>query len=481
MRATSHPATLRFPRVPPPHRPALRLVPEPAPLPPPPDINEAPLYLEPEFADQTEVMEKLWFEPAPPIELPPKGGWLARALASPQLMHFNRLIILALVVNGIIAVMVASSASVTTLSQLVLANFAVAICIRQHYVINFLFWLATRPSTKWPLAIRRHCAKVYHFGGIHVGGAIAGTAWFVALTVALLRSALPTALLVVTLIQAGLLVALCIISMPAFRAKRHDTFEILKRFGGWSSLVLFWVQTAMLVAGPLYAAPEAWVLALITFSVALPWLRLRRVPVELVIPSNHVALARFDYGVTPFAGSSTAISRSPLTEWHSFANVPQPGRTGYRLTISRAGDWTGRLIDDKPSHVWVKGIPTAGVANIEVLFKRVVYLATGSGIGPCLPHLLANKVPAKLVWATRDPRKTYGDALVDEILAEHPDALIWDTHKQGKPDMVALAYEALVETGAEAVICISNKKLTWQVVSGLESRGIPAYGAIWDS
>ena len=37
------------------------------------------------------------------------------------------------------------------------------------------------------------------------------------------------------------------------------------------------------------------------------------------------------------------------------------------------------------------------------------------------------------------------------------------------------------EFDAEAVIVISNKKLTWQVVYGLESRGIPAYGAIWDS
>ena len=34
---------------------------------------------------------------------------------------------------------------------------------------------------------------------------------------------------------------------------------------------------------------------------------------------------------------------------------------------------------------------------------------------------------------------------------------------------------------AEAVIVISNKKLTWEVVYGMESRGIPAYGAIWDS
>jgi hypothetical protein len=231
----------------------------------------------------------------------------------------------------------------------------------------------------------------------------------------------------------------------------------------------------------LLSSPGFWALLLVTFSIALPWLRLKKVAVKIERPSNHVALVRFNYGVTPFAGSSTAVSRSPLLEWHSFANVPAPGKEGFRLTISRAGDWTGEFIDDLPSHVWVKGIPTAGVGNIDKLFKRVVWIATGSGIGPTLPHLLAQEVPARLVWSTRSPRETYGDGLVNEILAVQPDALIWDTHEHGRPDLVQLAYEAYVDFDAEAVICISNKKLTWQVVYGMESRGIPAYGAIWDS
>ena len=34
---------------------------------------------------------------------------------------------------------------------------------------------------------------------------------------------------------------------------------------------------------------------------------------------------------------------------------------------------------------------------------------------------------------------------------------------------------------AEAVICIANRKLTEYVVTGMESRGFAAYGAIWDS
>jgi len=237
----------------------------------------------------------------------------------------------------------------------------------------------------------------------------------------------------------------------------------------------------MSLSGALINSPGFWLLLLVTISIALPWLRLKKVPVKITRPSSHVALAQFNYGVTPFAGSSTALSRSPLLEWHSFANVPAPGEDGFRLTISRAGDWTGRLIDDMPAHVWVKGIPTAGVGNVDRLFKRVVWVATGSGIGPCLPHLLSQEVPARLVWSTRTPRETYGDELVDEILSVQPQAVIWDTNINGRPDLVKLVYEAVAAFNAEAVIVISNKKLTWQVVYGMESRGIPAYGAIRDS
>jgi ferredoxin-NADP reductase len=139
------------------------------------------------------------------------------------------------------------------------------------------------------------------------------------------------------------------------------------------------------------------------------------------------------------------------------------------------------LIDDLPSHVWVKGIPTAGVGNVDQLFRRVVWIATGSGIGPTLPHLLSGEVPAHLVWSTRNPRKTYGDELVDEIVNVEPNAVIWDTDEMGRPDLVQMAYAAVNNFKAEAVIVIANEKLTRLVVHNMEARGIPAYGAIWDS
>ncbi|MEU1933506.1 hypothetical protein ACH49O_03115 [Streptomyces coeruleorubidus] len=409
-------------------------------------------------------------------ELPPLLPGPRRLLKHPRLMHYNRLAALVLLANAAF-LWAAGPPATPTLGHAALANLALAVLVRQQYVINLLFRLATSAPVSWPLKVRWTLGKVYHFGGLHVGGALAGAAWFLALTVAVTRTGTDLPLITVSWTLVALLALIVATALPPFRSRHHDHFEKIHRFGGWSVLALFWTHTLLSGQGP---APLA-VLAVVMFSVALPWLRLRKVDVRTDRPSPHVTLAHFDYGETPFAGSSTAISRSPLKEWHSFANVPAPGRSGFRLTISRAGDWTGSFIDDQPSRVWVKGITTAGVANIEVLFRKVVYVATGSGIGPCLPHLLAAEVPSRLVWATRDPRATYGDALVDEILAVQPHALVWDTSRHGKPDMVRLAHAAYRDFGAEAVICISNKRLTWQVVHGLERRGIPAYGAIWDS
>lgn len=393
------------------------------------------------------------------LSLPAPGRSLRARVKRRPFTHHNRLAAAVVLIN------VASIPSADP-STMVLANLALAVLIRQQYVINLLFWLATSVPTHWPLRIRWTMGKVYHFGGLHVGASVCATAWF--------PFTAPS--LVLTWVILALLLTMIVLALPALRARQHNWFERAHRFGGWSVLAL-----CALHAAATASTASLWVLGVVTFSVLLPWLRLRRVPVRIERPSRHVALVRFGYGVTPFAGSSTAVSRNPLLEWHSFANVPTPGQPGFRLTISRAGDWTGALIDDAPPYLWVKGIPTAGVGNIDKLFRKVVWVATGSGIGPCLPHLLAGDTPSLLVWSTRHPRQTYGDALVDEILAVQPDAVIWDTDAAGKPDLLALTYQAYVESGAEAVICISNKSTTWQIVEELELRGIPAFGAIWDS
>lgn len=423
--------------------------------------------------------------------VPPKPALWRRWTALPVFSYYNRLVALVLLVNAVFVLLALDFAAITVerLSDMVLINLSLAILIRQQYLINALFWLATRVPVTWPLRVRRRAAKVYHFGGLHSGAALAATAWFMAMVgVQVARylrepDSVSSTWLWLTGVLLGLLLLMVSMAQPWVRSRFHNGFERVHRFAGWSALLLFWALTLLAsseTSASLLRSGSFWMLVLLTLSIALPWLRLRKVAVEHTRPCGHAVITRFKH-TTPFAGSSTAISRHPLLEWHSFANIPAPGEAGFRLIISRAGDWTGRFIEDLPSHVWVKGITTAGVANVETLFKSVVYIATGSGIGPVMPHLLAAQVPIQLIWSTRSPRKTYGDELVDEILRAQPGALIWDTDERGKPDLVQLAYGAVQTFGAEAVICIANQALTERVVHEMEARGIPAYGAIWDS
>ncbi len=387
--------------------------------------------------------------------------------------------------------------ALSALAALTLVNLTAAVLMRQQNLLNVLFGLAGRGSRSWPLWIRWSVSKVHHIGGLHVGGALAGTAWLLAFTcVAIVASAQhpasvsdTTLVLCYCLVALALLVVVC--AAPPVRSRAHNVFEHSHRLGGWTAIGIFWALTLHLALrgrGDVAAAEaiasdwHVWVLAILTASVASPWLRLRRVPVSVERPSSHAAIVSFDYGVTPAFASAVGISRSPLREWHSFATVATPGRSGYRLLISRAGDWTGRFIDDPPSHVWVRGTPTtAPMAKAAMLYERVIYVVTGSGIGPCLGQILAARVPAQLVWSTRDPRATYGDALVDEVEAAQPDAVIWDTTRLGKPDLAELARQACRDFGAEAVFVVSNKGTTRRLVHELERLGIPAFGPIWDS
>lgn len=448
--------------------------------------------------------------PPPAIDtstaLPPTTAGLRRLFKHPHLMHYNRLIVAALAVNLAVLCFCLTaggwwsghSIALRDIAVAAQANLAVAIIVRQQYVINALCSLATRAPTRWPLKLRWMLAKCYyHVGGLHVGSAVSGAMWYAVFAFSSFTVAdtqhIPVQNLALAALLAILLAVMIVMAAPPIRARHHDHFEVTHRFCGWSVLVIGWANTVLFVDSQrgrpslvvaLSAAPTVWILVVTSVSAALTWGRLRRVPIVVDKPSPHVAIVTLDHkGPKPIIGSVRQISHNPLAGWHSFANVPAaPSRPGgYRMVVSRAGDWTSRFIDNPPSHMWIRGIPTAGMANVRRLFKKVVYVATGSGIGPMLAHLMVNEVPGHLVWVTRNPRKTYGDALVEEILTAQPEATIWDTDLHGRPDPVRLAYSAYLATGAEAVICVANKKVTWQVVHGLEQLGIPACGPIWDS
>ena len=68
-----------------------------------------------------------------------------------------------------------------------------------------------------------------------------------------------------------------------------------------------------------------------------------------------------------------------------------------------------------------------------------------------------------------------------EIFSNTNIFLAIDTRKHGKPDLVELALKMVKEFDVEAVGVIPNQTLTKKSVYGLIGRGIPAYGAIFDS
>ena len=317
-------------------------------------------------------------------------------------MHYHRLIALVVLVNGALLARhltngdwhVADGSALSGLTDLIVVNFAIAVLIRQQHVLNAIFAVAGRGSSRWPLRLRWMVSKVNHIGGLHVGAALAGTAWLCAFAVvaAVARASRPATVDLTTFVLAMSLVALTIVvalgALPPTRARVHDVFELTHRFGGWISAGLFWALTLHLMHGDL-GAWQIWLLGLITASILWPWLTLRRVPVTVQRPSSHAAIVHLDYGVTPAHVSAVGISRSP--------------------------------------------------------------------------------------------RATYGDALVDEVLAAHPDAVIWDTTERGKPDLLRVAHDVCRDFAAEAAQVVSNKAATWRLVHGLERLGVPAFGPIWDS
>ena len=369
------------------------------------------------------------------------------------------------------------------------ANLTVAVLMRQEYVINALFTIACAVPTSWPLFIRRNCAKVYHIGGLHSGCAIFSLIWLTIFTVGTTLNNHDPATLVVSYLIITLMIAMVVTAHPAMRMKYHDRFELVHRFAGWTALALFWAQTIVFInnnrgfkslGSALIASPGFWLLTTATSSVILPWLHLRKVTVRADILSSHAVRLYFTYA-NPTVGTAIRLSERPLLEWHAFATIAKPNDKEFSVIVSNAGDWTKRQIQTGPTKLWVRGIPACGVLRIAPLFRSLVLVASGSGIGPCLPVIYAKKVPCRIFWSTPHPEQNFGPEIIHAIKEADPQAVIHNTKTQGRPDMVAITYRLLRESNAEAVAIISNKKLTQMVVYAMEARGIPAFGAIFDS
>jgi hypothetical protein len=377
----------------------------------------------------------------------------------------------------------------------------VAILFRQENFVNICYEIAVSVPHSLPVSIRRRLAKVFHYGGAHSGSGTAAVVWFILYIAVSTRDYIhaPNKDSLATLVMSYVLVTMFVFILgaahPRFRVMFHDYFEATHRFSGWTALIVFWIHNGLAardsakqegISTGLYIvkSPNFWFFCVSTSCTLLSWSRLRRRDVYPEILSDHAIRLHFKYRpMQPFYGLK--VSTRPLFEWHAFATIPDEDENGkingFSVVVSNAGDWTKGAIMNPPTKLWVRGYPLHGLLYTSRLFKRIVVVATGSGIGPCLSLLYANVTPRRVLWSTPHPETTYGPKIMNSVLKADPDAIVWNTRTLGRPDMVSLTYQLVLESNAEAVFIISNPKVTRKVVYGMETRGIPAYGAIFDS
>jgi hypothetical protein len=381
------------------------------------------------------------------------------------------------------------------------ANLAVTGLIRLPHIVNIFYATFCSLPTSAPLVIRRAAADVSHFGGVHSGCGIAALCWYICLCGIVTRNYVirdppeihDTGLLVLMYLILVVIMAIIISAYPMFRFKSHDTFEFTHRFSGWMLIALFWAFLIVFadkdakakninLGHELTTFPSFWFAILLTAAFAIPWVTLRKVPVEPEYISSHAIRLHFTHTTTGF-GQGIGVSLHPLKDWHNFAGIPNiDGSPGFSLIISKAGDWTGAAIKNQPRTLWKRGIPGSGFGHAILLFKRVVLITTGSGMGPCLSLLVSDKrPPTRILWQTKSPRATYGDRVLDMIASIDKNAVVIDSDKHGRQDMLPVAWDMVKESNAEAVFVVSRPWVVRKLVFEFEARGIPAFGPVFDS
>lgn len=385
----------------------------------------------------------------------------------------------------------------------VAANIFSAVLVRNERFMNGMWRLCIALTKRCPLCIRRHTAKVYSYGGLHSSCAVSALAWYIFFAILVLQNSVLGSgkifqgVAITTALMLLLFIVLIGMSIPPVRRVFHNQWEVTHRFAGWISVATIWAQTILVACSAaedsdknigiiLATTPAFWFLIAITALVIYPWLSLRKMKFTAERLSTHATRLHFEPTKKLPSCVGLKLSDNPLIENHAFAAIPEPdGRGGWSIIIANNGDWTKKLIAEPPAWLWTRARPAIGVIRLAMLFPRIVIVATGSGIGPCLSFLNVHpERDLRIIWSARSPCTNWGTGVLESVLKADPNAIVIDTLQMGKnrgSDLTALTYALYNQSGAEAVVIISNPRTTKEVVYSLEQRRIPAYGAIWDS
>ncbi|KAK9450861.1 uncharacterized protein V1518DRAFT_158741 [Limtongia smithiae] len=109
--------------------------------------------------------------------------------------------------------------------------------------------------------------------------------------------------------------------------------------------------------------------------------------------------------------------------------------------------------------LWTRRLPTYGVLLIATRFNRVVLVASGARLGPCLSLLMVYSIPCRILLSTRDPAATYEQEVVNEVYNAIPNTVIIPT--KGVVSYTVLErYKPVRELDAKAVFVVWNAMTT---------------------
>ncbi|KAG8750744.1 hypothetical protein FRC11_010093 [Ceratobasidium sp. 423] len=377
---------------------------------------------------------------------------------------------------------------------IVIGNILAGVVVRNELFGRLLYLIVNTLFAKWtPLWWRLCCSSVLqHLGGIHSGCSVAAIGWLVYNLAELFknRATVAPAVLAMGVIVLVTITFTSIAAIPWIRNTHHNVFERNHRFLGWLSVIVTWVyiiidngyrnsRTWGTHSYGFAHRQELWLSVFMALAVILPWTYTRKVPVHIETPSPKVAIIRFERGMQQ--GLLGRISRTAIWEYHTFGIVSASPYSAYHYMICGVqGDFTRKLVADRPTHLWTREVKFAGVGNTSTLYKRGIRICTGTGIGAALSTCLQSD-QWFLIWIGSDADATLGPTIMGLIeRGVGHRAIMWDTKKFGRPNTMELLAETFALWKAEVVFITSNWQGNEEMMQGCKMRGIPAFGTLWD-
>ncbi|CAF0822357.1 unnamed protein product [Adineta steineri] len=374
----------------------------------------------------------------------------------------------------------------TSAGTIAIFELLFGVLVRNEIFISLLHcFVGVIPYFKYEFNRMLHC-----IGGLHVSSAIATFFWL------LISLSCEWHGLVVR-ISGGIIlffvIFLSLTAMPIIRRRFHNVFEHIHRYVGWTCLVVLIVHVIFLQLDNFQSFSTkalfneaVIILIIIVIIIILPWIWVRKVSAQFSQPSKDLTVITFPQALYPY-GSTTRISFDGH-EWHAFAiALTNPCSDQHSILVAAAGDWTKKLAENYqtnklPEHIWIRRIKGLGFMYSIHAYQKVLIVCTGAGIAPALPYI-KDPLPTchtHILWIAKQHENNYGEYIWKLVQSRQPHFTLHDTKIHGRPG-VQLVEDHFWKTNSHAVFIVSNEKFTNEITNALWRKGIPCFGALFDS